>query len=564
MLAVEGLPEYSGKTIDLTTYPAAKLFKGAKELKVADNLDVKGIYSRVSQEKTSWYLEIDFAINRQKALSQDTWLQLRSNVIAASISINGQLLFENGQVGASQTSELAGKSLVRQSIPGKWLKPGINTVQVNFSNFSHQNGAIFRDISLGPLSDFQQQSLIMSTAPLVLSGVFLFAVIANLGFYLALGKNAVFAALALLFTSCFTLMINDALYWNGLTSTVNRLDNTTLISLIEYLIFASLMLVLCLHFNFRGKSIAFWFALYVTLALVCYLLILSKTIFLSALLIVLSAYARKHQCKDSDVMLGFSIFLTSVVFIDQTNLLDDQQWVYSNFILTSFVYKVDNLAIALFALLMIVITSRRILRNSVSLHKARLELEQLEFQFVQKHIQPHFLMNTLMSLQQLIKKDQSMAAELIDALSEEFYLMTQMIKKPEVPIEQEIQMCRHYLKIMSLQHKAIYQFDVKGISGDETIPPAIFHTIVENGLTHGFTGSQQAIFTLSKEETSEKCIYKLSNNGHQRSIANSKPTTGSGIKYIQSRLQQWHPFTSKVSSYGDGQGWHTVIELKLS
>ncbi|MGX5174087.1 sensor histidine kinase [Aliikangiella sp. IMCC44653] len=562
--AIEELPQYEGKSIDLVTYPAAKLLKGAKKLVVADNLDVKGIYTRVSQEKNNWFLEVDFAISDQKALSQDTWLQLRSNVIAASVSINGQLLFENGQVGTSHTNESSGKSLFRQIIPKKLLKLGINSLQVSFSNFSYQGGAIFRDIALGPLSDFQQQSLIMSTAPLVLSGIFLFAMIANLGFYFALDKNAVFSSLVFLFVCCFSLMINEALYWNELMATVNLLDNTTLVSLIEYLIFASLILVMCLHFSLKRKHIAFCFFLYVALTIVCYLLVLPKAPFLSGLLIALCAFAQKIQSKDSAVMLSFSIFLTIVVFIDQFNILDNQQWVYNNFILTSFVFKVDYLAIALFSLLMIVFTARGILHNSLSLQKSRLQLDLLEFQFVQKHIQPHFLMNTLMSLQQLIKKDQALAGELIDALSEEFHLMTQMTQKIEVPIEQEIQMCRHYLKIMSLQHKTVYHFNLKGIAGDETIPPAIFHTIVENGLTHGFTGSQQAIFTLTKEETSEKCVYKLSNNGNKKSIANSKPTTGSGLKYIKSRLQQWHPLASKVFSYGDDQGWHTVIELQRS
>ena len=69
-----------------------------------------------------------------------------------------------------------------------------------------------------------------------------------------------------------------------------------------------------------------------------------------------------------------------------------------------------------------------------------------------------------------------------------------MSKKDLVPIEQEIEMCHSYLTIVGIQQRALYKLEISGISGEEMIPPAIFHTLIENGITHGFSGQENTLF----------------------------------------------------------------------
>jgi hypothetical protein len=556
----EELPKYDGKTIDLATFPAAKLYKGTESKFVADNLEVKGIFNEVSKEQNTWRLQIPFVMAEQSYNAQDIWLQLRTNVVAMTVSINGQLLLENGRVALNVNEEVAGKSLVRQLILRELLLKDVNVIQIEFSNFSHQQGAIFRDISIGPLREFQHQSQIMSTAPLVLSGIFLFAVISNVGLYLAMGRQAIYTAQILLFSLCFLQMLNETMYWNGLSNTVSLIDKSTFTSLLEYAIFGSLMLTLHIHFKFKTKWLFIWIMAFIFLVITAELIGIHSSLVLAPMLIAICVFAIMNRVKDGAYMLTFVAFFIFAIFIDQSNVLDNASWVLSNFIVTSFVFKIDNLALALFAILMMVISSRRILRNTIALHKAKFQLEQLEFQFIQKHIQPHFLMNTLMSLQQLVKKDQQLAGEMIEALSEEFYLMTQMLKRPEVEIEQEIRMCRNYLKIMSLQHKANFELKTQNISGNEYVPPAVFHTIIENGLTHGFKGVNDIEFNIVKQESNSLTRYILSNNGAQST--NELSSTGSGLDYIKSRLQHWKPNRGNIKSNMTDNGWQTIIEIE--
>ncbi len=552
------IPQYNGHAIDLATYPATTLYKVNESKLVANQLSVKGIFEYASQESTMWRLEVPFVTSSKTINQRDIWLQLRSNVVAANVFINDQLLFKNGKLGRNIDDEKAGKSLLRRHIPRDLLQPGQNIVKIEFTNYRHQQGAIFRDISIGPLDAFQRHAQIMSTAPLVLAGIFLFAIIVNSGFYIALGRLPLFAAQITLFSLGFVLMLNEVLYWNGLASTISLVDKVTLTRLLEYSIFGCLLLTLYLHFKFNSKHLPRWVFAFSVLSIIAYLLSIHPPLMLSALLLTLCVIAIKYKANDSLAMFIFALFYTLVLIIDQSNILDNLPWVLSNLIITSFVFKIDNLALAILALLMIVISSRRILRNTEALHNTKLQLQQLEFQFVQKHIQPHFLMNTLMSLQQLIKKDQTLAGEMIEALSEEFYLMTRMIKQVAVPIEQELQMCHNYLTIMSLQHKAHFSLKTHNISGEETIPPAVFHTLIENGITHGYKNSRTLEFSLIKDVSNHKIRYILTNNGAQTS---SKSSTGSGLHYIESRLQQWWPNTSNVLSESTRDGWQTIIEL---
>ncbi|MEL6968588.1 MAG: hypothetical protein AAFO02_00355 [Bacteroidota bacterium] len=57
---------------------------------------------------------------------------------------------------------------------------------------------------------------------------------------------------------------------------------------------------------------------------------------------------------------------------------------------------------------------------------------------------------------------------------------------------------RKYLAIMGFRREAKFQLLTDGISGEEQIPPAVFHTLIENGLTHGFADRKEGTFAYIK------------------------------------------------------------------
>ncbi|MEO7598898.1 MAG: histidine kinase, partial [Opitutus sp.] len=83
--------------------------------------------------------------------------------------------------------------------------------------------------------------------------------------------------------------------------------------------------------------------------------------------------------------------------------------------------------------------------------QTRLTATRLEIELLKKSLQPHFLMNTLTALMEVIEQDQATAVNLIDDLAGEFRLLGSMSAEKTVPLAREIELCRTHLRLMSVR-----------------------------------------------------------------------------------------------------------------
>ena len=559
--AQDKILEYKGKEIDFSFYPVATLYKGDNKQLVAAQLNNEGIHNHVRKEQNIWYIELEFDINKEIKDGEDIWIQLKTNINAAEIYLNRELLLKNGVIGTSYQTEKGGKNLVRTRIPKHLIRYGINNISVKFSNFRHQNAGIFKDLSIGSFKSFQRHSMIMSVAPFLFAGIFLFALLVNIALYFSLNRKKVFLLLATLFLSSFLMMTYEFLYWNGLLPAVSFIHNFTETGWFEYFIYFLLSLAIIFEYDFKKLTILLVVILFILISIGISINFLSTSLYFSLIPLGFSVWALLKK-KGNAILITISLIILSIfIFLDDYDVVEGYDFVRENYIITSFIYKLDSLGLVLFALTMVFTSSKGILHKTNALNKAKLKLERLEYKFLQKHIQPHFLMNSLMSLQQLVSKDPENAGKMIEALSEEFHLLTLMSKKKMVPIQQEIDMCKTHLQIMSIQQKARYRMTVKGINGTEMIPPAVIHTLVENGITHGYSGNEDAYFELTKTETDTQIRYRLFNDGNLKTFSEKHATSGTGLKYIEARLEENYPGRWTLHSNQVENGWEAIIEI---
>jgi hypothetical protein len=158
--------------------------------------------------------------------------------------------------------------------------------------------------------------------------------------------------------------------------------------------------------------------------------------------------------------------------------------------------------------------------------KARLQLEVLR-----RHMQPHFLMNTLTALSEWIEQEPKTAVRMIESLSEELRILGEMSAKTLVTADEEIRLCRSHLANMSLRKNVAYELEVDGVDGTRLIPPAIFHTLVENAITHG-SAAPRVTMRLSCSERG----YVFESPIDPDEDHNAPP--GSGTRYIEARLRE--------------------------
>lgn len=194
--------------------------------------------------------------------------------------------------------------------------------------------------------------------------------------------------------------------------------------------------------------------------------------------------------------------------------------------------------------------------------QALLRSSTLENQLLKRSLQPHFLFNSLMSLQEWIETCPEKAAHFVQALAEEFRSICQMSGNQLISIEEELAMCRSHLQIMGFRKHAKFELQTEGITGEEQIPPAIFHTLVENGLTHGYAERDRGRFILTKKQDSEGILYELFNDGNSQTSLEPRPQNGTGLKYVKSRLEESYPGKWELNSNPIESGWLVSIWLK--
>jgi sensor histidine kinase YesM len=124
--------------------------------------------------------------------------------------------------------------------------------------------------------------------------------------------------------------------------------------------------------------------------------------------------------------------------------------------------------------------SRR--QNVIAAEKARTELHLLKQQ-----VHPHFLFNTLNNIYYVARKGSPEAADLIERLSAIMRYFTEESKKDEVPLHEEIELLRNYIRLecIRMRFEMPVDFDTDPGLDDIMVPPLLFLPLVENIFKHG-------------------------------------------------------------------------------
>ena len=185
----------------------------------------------------------------------------------------------------------------------------------------------------------------------------------------------------------------------------------------------------------------------------------------------------------------------------------------------------------------------------------------LEAEMLKRNIQPHFLMNSLTAITEWIETAPAEALRFIHGLVDEFRSLSNLSGQKLVPLTDEIELCQTHLSLMGMRQKKMFHLEAKGLNGNETIPPGIFHTLIENAVSHNRYRGEKTAFEIDKIEIADGMQYIFRapmgiNTDHK------KHSTGSGIQYIRSRLEESYPGRWQFSSQETDGHWVTKITLK--
>jgi len=532
------------------------LYRGEYRQLVGVNLSATEVDSIMLVESNVWYLEIYFQLTKQQWLNNNLYIDSRYHFSSSEIYLNDELFLKNGVVGFSPETEEKDHFRIYEHISPTRVNPGWNKLTVKFSNYNLV-GDTFKTyfyLFFGD-KDHMSKSKRFIYVSLFLGGFFILALVFNIALFFANDKKKSHLFLCLFFAGYTFMMVKEFVYHelNPSPFYVDFLRDLFYISDLfsKIMLFFGLMFQFYKSFNIKQYE---WITLICVSLFHLYLVSTFKdntakigiTFYISLLpplLITLRALYDKIE--------GSILTLSGILIFFLFSYLDFQMQVDLSYFGGVFVY----------GFIMMVSFSRNLQKENKAHHESKLRSATLENQLLQKHIQPHFIMNSLMSLQELIDTSAPEAAQLVEALSEEFHLLAEVRNEKLIEISRELEICRVHLKIFGIQKCSTFRLETRGINGNEKIPPAIIHTLVENGLTHGYHGISDGYFLLTKENINDRCRYTLFNDSRVQPTK-KKRGSGTGLSYIRSRLEESYRGEWSLLSYPVDGGWEAVIEFK--
>jgi hypothetical protein len=196
--------------------------------------------------------------------------------------------------------------------------------------------------------------------------------------------------------------------------------------------------------------------------------------------------------------------------------------------------------------------------------EAVLTTARLEVELLRKNLQPHFLLNTLTALSEVVEQNPPGAVRLINDLAEEFRSLSRMSGEKLIPLADELELCRAHLRVMSLRTETTWRLLTDPGVPQAMVPPALFLTLIENGFAHQRIKETVAEFTLRQEPLpSGGFRYVMVSPGRIQAESNRAPG-GTGLRYVKARLEESFPGQWTFQDGWKEAGWQTVIEISQS
>lgn len=543
-VAVASSMERTNHSASVATWNAGD--KQSWALKDFDDADWSKFVGLSKSTKGIFWIRQPIIIDSDNLISPNNVINIKGTG-AFDVYFDGKLLGSSGIVGAARQDEKPGALQFDLGLPRDFLKNGDHVLAIRASA-NHLREA--SDFTVSYQLRSADQTFTRKSLNLILLGVVLAAIVIvsvyNAASSVSRQQPKVFVstlAVALGISSISAIEASEAL---GFTLYSWRFAIDLVAASAALLIFFVLPILLLLRFSIERWK--FWFAgLVLPLAFsafewgdLAYEHDTRVFISLSAYCLAICAYASSKGMKQANYYaISLCICLLGI-------LIDPESM------------HVFLVALAIFLALGFALDIRA---QELSAQRSQLAAVRLEAEMIKRNIQPHFLMNSLTAITEWIETAPTEALRFIHGLAEEFRSLSKLSGQKLVPLTDEIELCQTHLLLMGMRQKKMFHLETNGLNGNETVPPGIFHTLIENAVSHNRYRGEKTVFEIDKFKTDDETQYIF--HAPMGIITDHKKhSTGSGVKYITSRLEESYPGRWQFTSQEVDGHWVTKITLK--
>jgi len=174
-------------------------------------------------------------------------------------------------------------------------------------------------------------------------------------------------------------------------------------------------------------------------------------------------------------------------------------------------------------------------KETLMLENVQLKSEayKAELENLKSQMNPHFLFNSLTTLQALIRKDKEVAEEFVVKLSELYRIYTQNSLIDKVSLENEVELMQSYFYLMKIRFEEGFEYsvEVNNKSMVRFIPSFTLQQIIENCFKHNLVSVEKPlrISVYQKDENS------VSIRNNIQSKISTKQSSKKGLENLSKR-----------------------------
>ncbi len=164
---------------------------------------------------------------------------------------------------------------------------------------------------------------------------------------------------------------------------------------------------------------------------------------------------------------------------------------------------------------------------------------EAELKLMQAQVEPHFLFNTLASVQFLTETDPPKAGRMLGHLLAYLRAALPQLRSASATLGQEIDLAQAYLSIMQMRMgpRLSMTIDVADELRSHAFPPVLLITLVENAVTHGIEPrAEGGSIRIDARRDGDRLALSVTDTGRGLSAGTATAGNGVGLSNVRDRL----------------------------
>ncbi|HEX8294414.1 MAG TPA: histidine kinase [Pyrinomonadaceae bacterium] len=201
--------------------------------------------------------------------------------------------------------------------------------------------------------------------------------------------------------------------------------------------------------------------------------------------------------------------------------------------------------------------------------RLKAQLAEARLRVLKMQLHPHFLFNTLHSINSLVTEDPAGASQMIARLGDFLRLTLEHSERQFVTLAEEVEFLRCYLDIerVRFQDRLTVEFDVEHSAAAAEVPHLILQPIVENAIRHAVAPrAGPGRIRVAARRADGWLRVEVKDSGPGLAAPASRPAAGAGVglSNVRARLEQLYAGRHRFElANGDGGGLSVTLELPL-